>query len=264
MLYELHCKGAAFDWSKLVKRSGGGRSARGGGGGGGDGGGDGGGGGGGGSMSDEEAKAKLSKEIEAEEKVFALLKARVIGLQQNTSGGATDHELLTGLLPELLAELTASHQKLAALRQRALDGIFSAVASPARTVSEHSEEVADYGDDENMDVEFNIADYMGPGEPDQAEPDEWQERRRRGKGKGAGREEITQGLYSHPPSVAERVLDHMTDTAISVGTMGFRAGQSAASGIGAIKKYAINEIGYQARSLVSHLKEEIMGFQLRG
>ena len=42
------------------------------------------------------------------------------------------------------------------------------------------------------------------------------------------------------------------------------AGQSAASGIGAMKKYAINEIGYQARSLVSHLKEEIMGFQLRG
>ena len=146
MLYELHCKGAAFDWSKLVKRSGGGRSARGGGGGGGgDGGGDGG-GGGGGSLSDEEAKAKLSKEIEAEEKVFALLKARVIGLQQNTSGGATDHELLTGLLPELLAELTASHQKLAALRQRALDGIFSAVASPARTPTASAAGAADEDD----------------------------------------------------------------------------------------------------------------------
>ena len=97
-------------------------------------------------MSDEEAKAKLSKDIEAEEKVFALLKARVIGLQQNTSGGATDHELLTGLLPELVAQLTASQKKLAALRQRALDGIFSDVASPARTPTAGAAGAADEDD----------------------------------------------------------------------------------------------------------------------
>ena len=65
---------------------------------------------------------------------------------RGTSGGATDHELLTGLLPELLAELTASHQKLAALRQRALDGIFSAVASPARTPTASAAGAADEDD----------------------------------------------------------------------------------------------------------------------
>jgi hypothetical protein len=91
------------------------------GGGGGDGGGSGGGRGGGeGDTALDQKKATLKVALRDERQIFNTLKARVIRLQEHTTAATIDHEVASGLLPELAALLNESQARLAKLNAEVL------------------------------------------------------------------------------------------------------------------------------------------------
>ena len=117
LLYRVHTD--TFDWNELVVR--GGRDGGGGGGSGGDGGGGGGGGGDGGDTAADRRKATLKAALRDERHIHNTLKQRTIRLQECTTAATIDHEVASGLLPELMALLHESKAKLTLLNAEALN-----------------------------------------------------------------------------------------------------------------------------------------------